>query len=439
MFNDTIVAQTTPPGTGGISIVRISGPGASLIGNKLTNKKEKFYIKKPTLFNIYSRQKSKIDRAMVTFYKGPHSYTGEDIVEVACHGNPIIVREIIKTACKNGARSPNPGEFTMRSFLNGKMDLIQAEAVASLIGAKSLTAAKINNKVLSGGLSKHIKKLKDNLILLVSYLEYELDVSEKNTSKQTASTIYKLYKNSVLSCEKLLENYRKEESFLAPKVVLVGEPNVGKSTLLNKLVGQERAIVSSEKGTTRDRIDVPFYINKTQATLIDTAGIRDSKNKVELEGIKRTKEAIKTADLIVYVVSKNSNTPKLSSGKEFILVFNKADIYRKPVKFKSAISISALKNKNIKNLKKEISNVLKKKQIGFDSVLITTQRQFESVERCLKFLRNIETYVMKNIIYEPEIVSLDIREGIKELDFLLGRTTPDDILDSVFSNFCVGK
>ncbi len=439
MFNDTIVAQATPQGLGGISIVRISGPKATDIGKRLAKTSRTPKAKTPTLYNVYSRQNKKIDQALITFFKAPFSYTGEDIIEVACHGNPLIVQEIIKTACKNGARSPNPGEFTMRSFVNGKMDLIQAEAVASLIGSKSLTAANINNKVLSGNLSKTIKDIRKNLIHLVSNIEYEIDISEENTTRKTTKLTYKLYKNSCLHCEKLLDNYYGDDLFLVPRIVITGEPNVGKSTILNRLVGEDRVIVNSKKGTTRDSIDVHLYINKTQAILVDTAGIRSSKDDIEAEGIRRAKRAAEKADILVYVVTKGSKIPKLNEDKDHLVVFNKTDLYRKPKDLSQAIGISATGNKNIHKLKRALSALLKSREKGHANVLITTQRQFDCIQRCLSFLKNIERFILEDIIYEPEIVSLDVREGIKELDLLLGKTTPDDILENVFSKFCVGK
>jgi len=439
MFSDTIVAQATPQGLGGVSIVRVSGPKAIDIGKKLTKTRRNPRPKTPTLHSVYSRQNKRIDQALVTFFKAPYSYTGEDIIEIACHGNPLIVQEIIKTACKNGARSPNPGEFTMRSFINGKMDLIQAEAVASLIESKSLTAATICNKVLSGNLSSTIKAIKEDLILLVSSIEYEIDISEESTTKRTTNAIYKLYKNSCLSCEKLLENYYGDDMFLIPRVVITGEPNVGKSTILNRLVGEDRAIVNSKRGTTRDSIDVHLYINKTQAILVDTAGIRSSEDEIEAEGIERAKRAVDEADIAVYVVTGNSGVPYYKKGKDHLVVFNKTDLYEKPERFDKAIGVSATKNKGIHKLKRALSTILKNRDKDQRDVLITTQRQFDCIKQCLGFLKRVETFILKDIIYEPEIVSLDIREGIKELDVLLGKTTPDDILKSIFSNFCVGK
>ena len=300
---------------------------------------------------------------MITYFKAPHSYTGEDIIEIACHGNPLIVQEIIKAACESGARSPNPGEFTMRSFINGKMDLIQAEAVASLIESKSLTAASISNEVLSGKvLSRTIKDIKKDLILLVSGIEYEIDISEETTTRKTTQMLYKTYKNSYLRCEQLLENYYGDDMFLIPRIVITGEPNVGKSTILNRLVGEDRAIVNSKKGTTRDSIDVHLSINKTQAILVDTAGIRSSKDEIEVEGIKRAKSAVDKADIIVYVVTKDSNIPHFKKGKDHLFVFNKTDLYEKPKRFKKAIGISAAKNKNIHTLKGALSTMLKKQR-----------------------------------------------------------------------------
>ena len=439
MFNDTIVAQATPHGLGGVSIVRVSGPKAIDIGKRLTRKSRAPEAKTPTLHSIYSRQNKKIDQALITYFNAPHSYTGEDIIEIACHGNPLIVQEIIKAACENGARSPNPGEFTMRSFINGKMDLIQAEAVASLIESKSLTAANISNEILSGNLSRAIKKIKKNLILLVSNIEYEIDISEEPTARKTTNTLYKVYKNSCLYCEKLLENYYGDDMFLIPRIVITGEPNVGKSTILNRLVGEDRAIVNSKKGTTRDSIDVHLSINKTQAVLVDTAGIRSSNDEIEVEGIKRARSAVDKADIIVYVVTKDSNVPHFKEGKDHLFVFNKTDLYAKPKRFDKAIGISATKNKNIHKLKEALSTMLKNREKNHRDVLITTQRQFDCIQRCLGFLKKVETFILKDNIYETEIVSLDLREGIKELDVLLGKTTTDDILKNIFSNFCVGK
>lgn len=438
MTTDTIVAPATAEGIAGLSVIRISGKKSHSLCLKLTKKKVKLLDREPVLSPIFLN-KSIIDRALITLFKAPRSYTGEDVVEISCHGSPIIVKSIINTLCEFGARMANPGEFTMRSFLSGKIDLIQAESVASIVESKSILSSIAHNKILSGSLSKKIDEIKSMVLLLISIVEFELDISEIETQPETHNKVYKLIKNSVLKCEKLLENYSENRVSFYSRVVLCGEPNVGKSTLLNSLLGQERAIVSPTPGTTRDRIEVSLDLEQTRITLIDTAGTRETENDIEKSGIEKTLEAIEGADILVHVVTSKSKQPVFPNNKINILVFNKSDKNLAPSRFSNALKVSALKNTGVKSLKNKLKTSLKEIQSNYSDGFLATQRQFNHLLKCSKHLKKARSTILKNGLFEAELISVDLKDSLCQIDFLLGRTSFDDIFDSVFSNFCVGK
>ena len=327
----------------------------------------------------------------------------------------------------------------MRSFLNGKIDLVQAESVASIIESRSVLSSIAHNKILSGSLSKKIKEIKSLILLLISIVEFELDISESETQPKTHKKVSKLIKNSVLKCEKLLENYSENRVSFYSRVVLCGEPNVGKSTILNSLLGQERAIVSSTPGTTRDRIEVNLDIEQTRITLIDTAGTRETKNNIENLGIEKTFEAMDGADILVHIVTKGSKQPKFQNNKINLLVFNKSDKHNISHNFSGAIQVSALKNIGITSLKNKIKESLKKIEYNYSDGFLATQRQFNHLLNCSRYLNKTKNKIVNSHLFEPELISLDLKDALGEIDFLLGKTTFDDIFDSVFSNFCVGK
>ena len=440
MMFDTIVAPATPPGYGGISIVRISGSLSTKLTKQICKRKTSFSHRRPTLSSVYNVVGNIIDDAVFTFFKSPHSYTGEDVLEISCHGNPIIVDQIVSTVCSFGARLADPGEFTKRAFLNGKLDLVQAESVSKLIESRSVEAANINSKILSGSLSKKLNTIRESVVSVLAELEFEFDISENeslipNLIIKSRNTI----NNNILACDNLIASYADGRLFNhGARVVIYGNPNVGKSTLLNALLEKDRAITSEVPGTTRDTVDADIVLGGIPVTLIDTAGIRSASSDVESAGIKRSYDEMKNADLLINVVTNEDEVGETIQSKNTVIVFNKVDLVSPPEKLTDIIPVSALLGDGVASLKNIIKEKLISKNTPGSDIVLTTRRQQIAITDCKNSLIESLKYLNEDAP-ELEIVAFELRESINHIDALMGKTTVDDILNRVFSGFCVGK
>ena len=435
--SDTIVAAATPLGFSGLAVVRVSGSLAFEIAKKVTHKK-KIRDRKATLVDIFNINNEKLDQAIITLFASPSSYTGEDVVEVSSHGNPAIVEAIISSFCSFGGRLAEPGEFTYRSFINGKIDLIQAEAVASLIKSKSIEGAKEQQKILGGQLSKSINKIRASLINLVSSVEHQLDISEEDvspdfeeTAKETLDLLYKdtLEISKTFTMGKMLNT--------GVSVVITGPPNVGKSSLLNYLCGEEKAIVSSTPGTTRDIIGGELILSGVPFRFYDTAGIRSARGLVEKEGVSRAIAQKKEADLIISVFDKPSAKFENKTNKPCLFILNKSDLHSQTPP-KPIIHISCKNKTGLPKLLSEIKRKLQLHSVSSDVALLSTPRQMVALETCAaNMVRAKDLFVVSPP--QLELLSLELRGAIEALDTLLGKTTPEDIINNIFKTLCVGK
>ena len=438
--SDTIVAQATPFGKGSISVIRLSGEKALLIAKGLAENKATLQDRTAVFSSVFIQSKKKIDEAVFTYFKNPNSYTGEDVVELSCHGNPVIVDSIIKRACNLGARIAEPGEYTKRAFLNNKLDLVQAEAVGDLINSKSEEAALHQNKNLSGSVSSDVLKIQKNLLSVLSSLEFEFDVSEGEALlPENVNNCVKLLKNSCLRVENILKSYSMGVAYTQGlRITLVGKPNVGKSTLMNCILGENRSITSQISGTTRDTITSEITISGIPITLIDTAGITNSSNQIEKEGVLRASKEIERADVVISMSSPNVKSLDFKNEKETINVFNKTDLMKSGfTKNSSFFYISALKNQGVDLLLEELARLVKKNAFSTDST-INNLRQKEALSKCLISLTSA-LGILKNKQPELELAAFEIKDSINSLSVFLGKVSPEDVLNKIFSNFCVGK
>ncbi|QCI28491.1 tRNA uridine-5-carboxymethylaminomethyl(34) synthesis GTPase MnmE [Caminibacter pacificus] len=441
---ETIAAIATPNGIGAISIVRISGDNALEIAKKLT--KKEFTPRKATLAKVFDSNDELIDIALVIYFKAPSSFTGEDVVEFQCHGGVVVSRLILEEVLKHGARLANPGEFTKRAFLNGKIDASQAEAIAKLIETRSKEGAKLLSRQLEGDLSKFVDEVREKLIEIMAYAEVFIDYAEEDLPETLGSEIEeRLQKIEELLIHTLESSKRREALLSGYKVAIVGKPNVGKSSILNALLNKQRAIVSDIAGTTRDTIEEDIQIGSHLIRIIDTAGIRAAKDEIEKIGVERSKKAIEEADIVVGVFSADEFTKEdeeilellKNVDKEVIIVINKVDkgINIDLDKFQGLKVVKISAKKDISPLIDELKNLLDSFSSEDEHILIST-RQIHAVEKALNAINESKQFLQTG---ELELFSYQIQDAIRAISEITKPFEYDEMLDKMFGSFCVGK
>lgn len=433
---DTIVALTTPVGFSAVAVIRLSGKNAFVIGEKFLHfgPKNRF----AHFAKIFDEKGNILDECIAIFFKEPNSFTGEDVFEIQCHGSPIVIDEIMKTALFYGARMAKPGEFSRRAFLNGKISLEKTEAISDLISASSERAAKSALLVLTGEFSEKIGQIKEELINLRVEVEASLDFSEEEIPLVENSAIISRIKEVIAQIEALTANVEcgilLREGF---KIAILGKPNVGKSSLLNALTKNETAIVSNIAGTTRDAIKENILIYGIPVTLVDTAGIQATTDMIEKEGIKKSFQNAKEADVILYLVD-NDEDAKLTnypfSREKTIVVRNKIDIFPSKL-LTGAVLISALQKTGVDNLLPKIAE-----KIGLDLNIKNEEGIFIARRRHFEALKKTEQFLAKALLNpSPEIMAYELQLAQNALGEIVGEFYEDDLLDRIFSTFCIGK
>lgn len=462
-LEDTIVALATASGVAAIAVIRISGKNAFAITNTIfvskNNKAKDFAkVKSHTLhFGSLRDGYKEIDEVLVSVFKNPNSYTGEDTIEISCHGSPYVTQQVLNLCVKSGARLAQAGEFTFRAFINGKLDLSQAEAVADVIAADSESSHRVALQQLRGGFSNDIKTLRDELIHFASLIELELDFSEEDVEFANRTDLKKLVtilKNQIISLINSFELGKVIKHGIP--VVIAGKPNVGKSTLLNALLNEERAIVSEIAGTTRDTIEEVLVINGVVFRFSDTAGLRETVDKIELIGVQRAYEKIGKSAVIIYMVDAHETTKlelqhtldelknNLSASNTILLpVVNKIDMENQlhiEKEFKDFENITFISAKNKLNLDALINRLLQKvnlSNINFDATIVVNARHKEALDHTNNSLQSVLNGLDTNIT--GDFLASDIREALYHLGLITGQISTDDLLANIFSRFCIGK
>lgn len=445
---DNICAISSPVGIGGVALIRVSGVKSLQIVDKVFSKniiEAKGYT---AHFGSIIDEKQIIDEVIVTVFKAPKSYTGENSVEISCHGSTFIQHKIIELLVKKGARIANPGEFSQRAFLNGKMDLSQTEAVADLIHAKSNAAHEIAIHQMKGGFSSELKILREKLIEFASLVELELDFAEEDVEFADRNQLNTLVANLTNHIGNLKSSFKYGNAIKnGVQTVIAGRPNAGKSTLLNKLLKEERAIVSNQPGTTRDTIEEIIIINGIEFRLIDTAGVRNADDKVEILGVERTFQKIATSSIFIYIYDVSNTSIKEvendliklnKTNIPTIVIANKIDLLdvQKDIP-KYHLKLSAKKEENIGALTNAIYDLFIQQGDSFEGTIITNLRHYEALENAQKSLKKVNIGLEQKI--SGDLLAMDIRDVLHHIGSITGDISSDELLGNIFANFCIGK
>ena len=463
--DDTIVALATATGVGAISVIRLSGKEAIELADKVFKTLNGKPLSEAPSHTVHlgtiKSENQVIDECLATIFKGKKSYTGEPVVEFSCHGSAYITQEVIKLCLANGARLAQAGEFTKRAFLNGKLALNQAEAVADLIASDSKASHQVALQQMRGGFTSEIEDLRQELLNFASLIELELDFSEEDVEFADRSQFEQLLKRIKTTLQTLIQSFSAGNAIKnGIPVAIVGKPNAGKSTLLNTLLNEERAIVSDIAGTTRDTIEETLHIDGFTFRFIDTAGIRDTKDQIEAIGVEKAKEKIKKAQLILYLYNEKENTTdevihfvteNYHKEAKFILLHNKIEDLQEvitpfdneilasiPEKYIfSQLRISAKENINIDELKKILSLYVKNLSPSAGNTIITNIRHYEALNNALQALEKVEEGMQIHL--SGDLLAIDIRETLYHLGSITGAVSNDELLGNIFSRFCIGK
>ena len=454
-WDDTIVALATPPGVGAIGVIRLSGAASISIIDELFPSKDLSTQPSHSLHVGFIKEENKIlDEVVVSIYKNPRSYTGEDVVEVSGHGSPFVLQQIIEACIRKGARLAKPGEFTQRAFLNGKLDLTQAEAVADLIASNTAASHKTALHNIRGGFTEQLKQLRERLIRFSALIELELDFSQEDVEFADRAQLNQLIDETEQATTSLIKSFKLGNVIRnGISVAIIGKPNAGKSTLLNALLNEERAIVSAIPGTTRDTIEEVINIDGILFRLIDTAGIRKhTSDVIETAGMERSVLKMKQSDLVLYLFDVNEINPgdledirnDFSHQQiKYLLVGNKMDILSESAaknKFSQAddiIFVSAEKKLNIDKLMSAMVDVVLEGELQTEDVIVTNVRHYQALQQLYVSLLDIRKGLNEKL--PGDLVALDIRRALHFLGEITGEITNEDQLDYIFSKFCIGK
>lgn len=457
-----IAAISTPAGMGGIAVIRVSGYGSiALVDSVFQSPSHKKLVDQKgntVLFGSFIYQGEIIDEVLVTVFKNPHSFTGEDSIEIACHGSVYIQQTILKTLIKIGATLATPGEFTQRAFLNGKMDLSQAESVADLIASQSSATHRLALNQMRGGFSQKLKDLRDQLLIFISLIELELDFSEEDVEFADRSNLQQLSREIKHHITKLASSFEVGNAIKQGiPVSIVGETNAGKSTLLNSLLNEDKAIVSNIHGTTRDVIEDTIILGGVLFRLIDTAGIRDTSDQIESIGIEKTFSKINEAQIVIWMIDIHTDSNEMeklgqkllsiTSDKQVLLVFNKIDEATEEEQFRAEqilssqfpnrLFISAKNHFNIDKLEAKLIEMSQIPNVGENDVIVTNIRHYEALTKAENAIDRVEEGLVLGI--PTDFLAQDIRECMHYLGEITGEISTDEILGSIFSRFCIGK
>jgi len=450
-MNDTIIALATPQGSGAIAVIRLSGAHAIEVVDKIFFSKKNLenLTSQSVVFGTIKKEDEIVDEVLISVFRNPKSYTGEDTVEISCHGSPYIIKTILELLVQNDVRMAQPGEFTQRAFMNGKLDLAQAEAVADLIASESKASHSIALHQMRGGVSNELAALRESLINFTALIELELDFGEEDVEFANREELSSLVQNLEVKIQNLIESFNYGNAIKnGVPVAIVGYPNAGKSSLLNLLLNEERAIVSDIAGTTRDTIEEVLTIEGIQYRFIDTAGLRQSDDTIENIGIERTKLAITKADIIIHIYdvrdenhAQNAITPFLDEmareGKKLIQVANKIDLKEELYTSDTIIFLSTKTKQGLDDLKRKMAHILEVSKFE-NSVIISNFRHLESLKLAMISLQEVKQSMIQNL--SGDLLSFHLRNTLRHIGDITGNIDIDkDILGTIFGKFCIGK